>query len=207
MMLAQRQVLQREIVLVRHGAIEGAGSYIYYGATDYTLSDLGREQAREAGKRLAGERFDVIYASPLSRAKETTKIICVGAGLDYHSVFYDNRLKEMDFGAYEGYGYEQLCMERPDLAERMASDWFNCAFDGGESPAVFAQRVRDFFADLAMTAHQKVLIVAHGGTLRAGGSALLCQPPDFFWRLKADYCRISRIEIVDGFGMIRSWNG
>lgn len=195
-----------EIVLVRHGSLEGAGNYIYYGATDYHLSDLGREQAREVGKRLFGERFDAIYASPLSRAKETASILCAEAALDIDSVRYDERLKEMDFGTYEGYGYERLSKERPDLAERMATDWFNCVFDGGESPAVFAQRVGDFFADLVKFEHKRVLVIAHGGTIRAGGSALLSLSPDFFWRLKSDHCRISRIEIVDGFGMIRSWN-
>jgi alpha-ribazole phosphatase len=205
-MLVQRQASKKEFVLVRHGAIEGAGPYVYYGATDYPLSELGRMQAKEAGKRLAKEQFDAIYVSPLSRAKETASILCTEAALDFDSVLYDERLQEMDFGEFEGYSYEQLSFERPDLAKRMESDWLNCVFEGGESPAMFAQRVRDFFESLKKSEHRRVLVIAHGGTVRMGASSLLSLPPEFFWRLKSDHCLISRIEMTDGFGMIRSWN-
>ena len=56
------------LTLVRHGETVGQSSIRYYGATDIELSDLGREQVRRARDRLAGQAFEVVGASSLSRS-------------------------------------------------------------------------------------------------------------------------------------------
>ncbi|GAC1363733.1 MAG: histidine phosphatase family protein [Herpetosiphon sp.] len=63
------------LILVRHGESEMNRSTRYQGQIDSKLSDLGIRQAEALGQRLATEHIDVIYTSPLQRAKRTAEAI------------------------------------------------------------------------------------------------------------------------------------
>jgi broad specificity phosphatase PhoE len=63
------------LILVRHGETAGQSSIRYYGVTDVPLSELGRDQARQARLRIPGETFETVWASSLCRAWESAQII------------------------------------------------------------------------------------------------------------------------------------
>lgn len=63
------------LILIRHGQSVWNEARRWQGHSDAPLSALGREQAREAARSLAGERFAGLYASDLQRALETARII------------------------------------------------------------------------------------------------------------------------------------
>lgn len=91
-----------EIFIARHGQNEDNVNGILNGHRDLPLTDLGRQQARDLGEAIkdAGLTFDVVYTSPLSRAKETAEIVSSIAGLAQPLV--DPQLIERDFGAMTG---------------------------------------------------------------------------------------------------------
>lgn len=133
------------VVLTRHGLTERSEPEQHLGQhIDISLSDAGRRQAESLGRRLGGVRFDRAISSPLFRAQETAEILAA-RGV---RVEPDPRLKEMDYGAWEGLTYEQI-EERDGAARReweLAPDRLPCP--GGESGNQVAERVRSFLDDL-----------------------------------------------------------
>ncbi len=132
------------LVLTRHGLTDRSEPEQHLGQhIDISLSDAGRLQAEALGRRLAGVRFERRISSPLFRAQETAGILAHGL-----SVETDPRLKEMDYGAWEGLTYAQI--EQRDGAARreweLAPDRIACP--GGESGNDVALRVRSFLEDL-----------------------------------------------------------
>jgi broad specificity phosphatase PhoE len=132
------------VVLTRHGLTDRSDPEQHLGQRiDVSINDAGRRQAEALAKRLSAVHFDRIITSPLFRARETAEI--VGAGARGEA---DPRLKEMDYGAWEGLTYAQID-ERDREARReweLAPDRLACP--GGESGNDVAERVRAFLDDL-----------------------------------------------------------
>jgi probable phosphoglycerate mutase len=133
------------VVLTRHGLTDRSDPEQHLGQhIDVSLSTAGRRQADALARRLGGVRFDRVISSPLFRAQETAETLAHGAA----RVETDARLKEMDYGAWEGLTYEQI-EERDGAARReweLAPDRLPCP--GGESGNDVALRVRSFLDDL-----------------------------------------------------------
>jgi broad specificity phosphatase PhoE len=133
------------LVLTRHGLTDRSEPEQHLGQhIDISLSDAGRRQADALSHRLAGVRFDRVISSPLFRAQETAEILARGAV----RLETDPRLKEMDYGRWEGLTYDQIA-DRDGAARReweLAPDRLACP--GGESGEDVARRVRSFLGDL-----------------------------------------------------------
>src|SRR5207248_2072590 len=87
------------LLLVRHGETDWNAAGRLQGHTDRPLNDYGRQQARELGDRLAGDRIAAVYASDLVRARETAEILGERLGL---VVVLDPDLREKNWGTWEG---------------------------------------------------------------------------------------------------------
>ena len=85
--------------LLRHGQTDWNIDLRLQGSTDIPLNDTGRAQARLAAATLQRGDWDVIIASPLSRAKDTAEIVALELGM---SVSIVPELIERSFGAAEG---------------------------------------------------------------------------------------------------------
>lgn len=143
------------LIIIRHAKTAWNKAGRIQGRSDIPLLPESVVAAREEGRRLAGERIDAAYASPLSRAMETAKAIVEGRGIEVHA---DARLLERDFGKYDGRTYDEL-----GLADHTKL-FFALTEDVGAEPSadVFA-RVRSFVDDLRRTCDGKtVLVVSHG---------------------------------------------
>ncbi len=132
------------VVLTRHGLTDRSDPEQHLGQhIDVSLNAAGRRQAESLAKRLAAVPFDRVISSPLFRAQETAQIVGRGARVET-----DPRLKEMDYGSWEGLSYEQI--EAADGAFRreweLAPDRLACP--GGEAGNDVAERVRAFLDDL-----------------------------------------------------------
>jgi probable phosphoglycerate mutase len=139
------------LVLARHGETDWNREHRLQGWADPPLNALGREQARELALALDGERFDAVYSSDLRRAAETARIVASELGLS--SVVEDVSLREVDLGSWSGRLWDEVAdQQRPD----------------GESREQHRERVVAGVLRLA-AAHegQSVLVVSHGGSLRA----------------------------------------
>src|SRR5262245_38024975 len=156
-----------EVVLVRHGAVELEGAR---RLADPPLSELGRQQARALAQRLASERFDACYASPLIRAIETARILVAGRGLEpeIHAC-----LAEGSYGALDGLSPEEARRRHPDhyrlggtVLPRLAATGETAP--GGETRAAFLARARaacELVREAVLAPEKRVLVVSHGGLL------------------------------------------
>jgi broad specificity phosphatase PhoE len=130
------------------------------------LSDTGRRQAEALGRRLrdvaADQRPTVVLASPYTRAADTARAAVEGGGLDL-PVRFDERLRERDFGAFDGMTGAGIREEYPQEAERRdLLGKFYYRPPGGESWADVALRIRSLLATEALRHDgERLLLVAH----------------------------------------------
>lgn len=90
--------------LMRHGQTDWNIELRLQGSSDIPLNETGREQARLASKKLNLGDWDLVLASPLSRATETAGIIAHQLGLE---VVIVPELVERSFGVAEGLSHPQ----------------------------------------------------------------------------------------------------
>jgi broad specificity phosphatase PhoE len=159
------------LLLVRHGATTATEEGRFSGATGAELSDQGRWQAARLGARLAQQTIDAIYASPLSRALDTARIIA-----DHCHVEPVTReeLREIGHGRWEGLTREEVEEQFGDEYAAWDADPFTFAPSGGESGVAVLARALPVIRDM-VTAHAggQVLVVSHKATLRLVLSSLL----------------------------------
>lgn len=141
--------------LVRHGQTDWNAERRLQGSTDIPLNDVGRGQARDAVAVLAGQQWDAIVSSPLSRAAETAALIADGLGLSVAR--HVPELAERSFGPAEG------MQAGPELeALRIPG-----GFRGAESEEEAASRGLGSLEALAGEYRGgHVLVIAHGTLLR-----------------------------------------
>jgi broad specificity phosphatase PhoE len=145
------------IILARHGETDWNLERRVQGHADRPLNERGREQARALGAELKGEQIDAVYSSDLIRAHETARIVAGRIGLEV-TVIPD--LREKNFGSWEGLTDEEVLLRFP---EAQSGHWGD-----GETSEEVSRRVVDALGRIA-EAHPdgRVLVVAHGGPLRA----------------------------------------
>lgn len=186
-----------KLVLIRHGESEWNKLNLFTGWTDVELSEKGVEEAKNGGKLLkeGGYSFDVCYTSYLKRAIHTAWHVLDGVDEAYIPVIKDWHLNERHYGALQGlnkaetaakYGAEQVHQWRRsfDIAppELEADDQRNPANQvqyKGVDPKVLPlhESLKDTIARVVpyynevivpeIKAGKKVLIAAHGNSLRA----------------------------------------
>jgi probable phosphoglycerate mutase len=151
------------ILLARHGETDWNSERRWQGHADRPLNDVGREQARELADTLAGRAIDVVYSSDLVRAHETAEIVAGRLGLP---VEVDAGLREVDVGDWAGRLLTEIETEDPEGFQRWQQG--RKAWNGGESYEEMGERVVAAVLRLAARHHrQTVLIVTHGGSIRA----------------------------------------
>jgi probable phosphoglycerate mutase len=142
-----------ELWLARHGETAWTITRQHTGQSDIELTERGAELARsELAGKLAGEAFDLVLSSPLRRARETARL----AGFDPE---LDDRLRELDYGAYEGLTTAEIREQRPDW------DLWRDGCPDGESVDDVGARMDALLAERIPPAG-RVLLFGHGHALR-----------------------------------------
>jgi broad specificity phosphatase PhoE len=158
------------LLLIRHAQSVWNEAGLWQGWADPPLSPLGEEQTLQAAARLAAEPpFDLLVASDLSRARRTGQLLAAALNLDVCSVL-DPGLREYDVGVWSGHTREEIEAGWPgEIARFSANDMV--APPGGEDRAAFDARVVAAGRRVGEAAEQsgasRVLVVAHGGVVRA----------------------------------------
>ena len=151
------------ILAVRHGETAWNRDTRIQGHTDIDLNPHGRWQAQRLAHALADETIHAIYASDLSRARETAQAVASRHGKPVHT---HTGLRERHFGSFEGRTWAELEAHHPaeSLAWRKRVPDF--APPGGESLRQLQARVVHTVVELAARhPGEQVLMVAHGGVL------------------------------------------
>lgn len=157
------------LLLARHGETGDQYAGRYIGATDLPLSARGRQQARRLRERLP-TGIGRCLCSPMLRARQTAELAL--AGSDCRVEILDP-LREVDFGRWEGLSFAEIVA----LDEGLVADWQREAlafrFPGGEHTASFWQRTQAALAMITKLPEAEVLVICHGGVIRAMICALL----------------------------------
>ena len=133
---------------------------------DVPLSDLGRRQAEALGRWIAEqppeEQPTVLWTSPYVRARETAELALKAAGLELPRVV-DERLREREFGAWDGLTRRGITAAYPEESERRTQlGKFYHRPPGGESWIDVLQRLRAVLDEIRIDARgERVLLVAH----------------------------------------------
>ncbi len=188
--------LTTQLYLVRHGQTTGNQERLLHGRTDSKLSDLGRTQAERVAERLASEpAIDRLLSSPLSRAGDTAAPIGKRHGIPTSIV---DDLIEMDFGDLEGFTFDRVLAEFPDLARKALdpSDQ-TLVWPNGESRSGFHLRVRQTFQTLVNEhAGHRLAIVSHNGVLGSFLAQMQGDSPDNWMAFRIANCSLSSIEVT-----------
>jgi len=150
------------LLLIRHGETDWNAEHRWQGHADVPLNARGREQAKALAEELAPEGVDAIYASDLSRARDTAEIVGARLGVP---VVVDPDLREIDVGSREGLTGEEVG-DRP---------W------DGEAHENHGDRILRAVRTIAER-HPggRVAVVSHGGSLRRIQEHLDPQIDDWF---------------------------
>lgn len=177
-----------ELILVRHGQTDYNATGRYQGQGDYPLNAVGRRQAQLVARHLAVRPPAAIFCSDLSRARESALPLAQRCGL---AVVEDRRLRELDFGAWEGLTCEQIIARWGDCYRSWIDNPEGCSPPYGESLGQLRERVFAFVYELADGAcGGPAALFTHGGVIRALISALQGKA---FWQIKLTNGAISRL--------------
>lgn len=170
-----RHVMNSEptrIYLVRHGATVLTAEDRFAGATNVALSDEGRGQARRLSQRLAREKADAIYASPLDRTMETARILAEPHGLEVQP---RDGLREISHGRWEQMTRKEVESQFPEEAAAWDKDPYTFAPVDGESGLAVTARSLPVLIDIVKAHHPggRVIVVSHKATIRLLLSSLL----------------------------------
>lgn len=153
------------ICLLRHGETAyNADGNKYCGRTDIELTDRGIGQAKRMNDLLGDYTFDVVFSSPLKRARDTAAIAS-GKPAD---VVLDERLIEVDFGQWEGKRPEEFQSEDPLSWSNWLSDPEKYrAGNTGETAKEVIARLNSFYNEMLEKYNGKsILVVGHNGINR-----------------------------------------
>ncbi len=156
------------VYLVRHGKSIANKGLVLSGSCDHPLTDLGREQARQAGRAMRGVQFAMTFSSELCRAVETAEIIMEDAGSRPEISIRDPRLNERDFGIYEDVAQMWISDNHgPDVLQRVHAD-VTFRMERGESIGDVYERVACYFDEAIRPAASvsDVLVVSHGNVTK-----------------------------------------
>lgn len=215
------------IVLLRHGQTQWSVSGQHTGRTDLPLTQVGEEQAREAGERLrssfrSGFDAEHIFVSPLYRARTTAEL----AGFPDFQVMEE--LQEWDYGRAEGRTREEVAElnGRPwklwedgteSLQSSLDADWVATMPDGrqyrvhngqGETLEQVYERTSKVIARVRplIESGENVLLVAHAHVLRILSANWLGLEPSKARIFRLDTAHYSVLSQYKGDNVIETWN-
>ena len=181
-----------QIYIVRHGETNGNQKGILQGWTDEPLNEKGRELAVITAKALSDIRFDFAFSSPLSRALETGQIVLKHNNQNKPQLVLDDRLREMNFGEWEGLG---ITPENFSIPSSSFNDFYINPFHfqnapSGESIFDVCKRTAEFYQELIRRPElqdKTILITTHGFALRCLLQQVYENKQDF-WHGKIPDC-------------------
>lgn len=181
------------VILVRHGQTEWNRLERFRGHFDIPLNETGLDQAEKTAREI--KKYwnpSSVYASPLTRAKQTAQKIAYAVDLP---VQISNGVIDINYGEWQGLTKEEAEQKWPELI----TDWFDyperVQIPGGESLAQVRYRARSTLDKIcSLHQNQEIVIVSHTVVNRLILLDILGLGNDQFWQLRQEPCGINIIE-------------
>lgn len=129
-----------------------------YGHSDVDVADTFAQEAEVLVEKIKDEYFDAVFTSPLQRCTKLAEYC------GYPEAFREDRLKELNFGRWEGQFWQDI--NDPDFLTWRAN-WMDFPAGGAESFLQQYTRVADFLDELNTQRYRNVCIFAHEGSIRS----------------------------------------
>lgn len=195
-----------QIILVRHGEVAGntGDKMAFVGWGDLELTENGVRQSHAVAEFISAENVSAVYSSDLQRARITAERIAEKQGLN---VTVDPDLREVNYGAWENLGEEELLANWREQWQARQNDPWNVAPPDGEC---YAQMWSRFFPKWEQIVerhkNQTAVLVGHNGLIRILICHLLGAPFENFKRVHVSNCGVSRVDIEADKVLVRCIN-
>lgn len=198
-------MLDDQLILTRHGHVEGITPARFRGREDVPLSKLGVIQASATAKRIAEAwRPAAVYTSAMSRCVETASAIAKASGIKSEIL---QSLNDLDYGDWQWKTHEEVNTATPKLYHRWIDAPHLFRFPNGESLQDLIARAGDAVRFLLQShQHHSAVFVAHDSVNRAIAMLILDQPLSAYWRIIFDPCSISEFDFENATPRVRRLN-
>jgi len=149
------------LYLTRHGQTEWNLQARFQGHMGSPLTEKGINNAKNLSDKLKEVEFSKIYSSPQKRAYDTAEIIKRDKDIE---IITDDRLKEMNFGEWEGVKAEKIKKNHSQMFDNLWNNPLDYSIESGESYQDVYDRVIPVIEEIKnkYDDNDKVLLVAHG---------------------------------------------
>lgn len=181
--------------ILRHGKPKGGN--IFRGTTDVDLSELGWSQMSESV--IEPSLYQRVLTSPMSRCREFAQKLADEQKIDIEQVI---DLREVSFGDWDGLTFKEVEQSCPELFKQYWSDPVENPPPNAEPMMDFCHRVKSaFWQQVNQYPGEHLLMVVHGGVIRAILADILQSAPIALMRYEVPYASVSRFKIYHENGM------
>lgn len=170
------------IGFVRHGVTAWNKEGRAQGSSDISLDDEGLQAAEKLAKRLANEEWDIVFTSPMTRARQTSDILACQSNIE---VVADDRLRERNGGLIEG-------TTEQERQQKWGPDWRELDLQLETAESVVARGLEFVNEQVQKDPNQRLLIVSHGSFLKRIIVALM---EDEKYTIKIDNTSLTIIDV------------
>ncbi|MGV9270342.1 bifunctional RNase H/acid phosphatase [Kitasatospora sp. NPDC003701] len=195
-------------VLLRHGEthLTPEKRFSGSGGSDPELSEKGRWQADRAAEALAARgSVQAVVSSPMLRTRQTAETVAARLGLE---VRYEDGLREVDFGAWEGLTFAEVQERHPEDLNAWLGSAKAKPTGGGESFTALTHRI-GVARDKILARHhgRTVLVVSHVSPIKTLVRLALGAPPDSLYRMELSAASLCAVQYyADGNASVRLLN-
>lgn len=185
-----------KIFFFRHGTTDENLRRTFCGITDTELKKMDK---------VLFPVTDVIFSSPLRRCTAYLN----DPGLSGKKVIISDKLKETDFGLWEGLTFDEVMTRFPDDACKYLENPFGFEFPSGESFKKVSTRIEDFILidlDCHVKSGKDILVISHEGIIKMILIRLFRLQDDFFFKFKIQNAKFTMLEYFGDFFMLQSLN-
>ena len=196
---------KQKIYLIRHAKPDlPHGGKLYYGSTDYPLSEEGVMMAKRLAEVLRGVEANMVFSSDLRRARETAEIALAGRTCEIRPV---RGLREIHLGDWEGRSFDEVRSTWNEIYEKRGVSFDSVGPPGGESFKDLQKRTVPVFDEILRdNPCGNIMLFAHGGVIwTLMGNYFGFKLNDIFF-YPMDFCGIHLIERSDGLMKLIKYN-
>jgi broad specificity phosphatase PhoE len=152
-----------KLFFIRHGQTTGDVEDRYGSAYDDLLSPEGEQQAQALAETLGGKGLQMVYSSPLQRARQTAQVLASSAVCEVKVL--PGLAERSQYGILTGMLKAEAKQQHPEMVEAL-KDRLN-TIEGAESYADASARMHESFNQVVAANHKCAAVVWHGGGMRA----------------------------------------
>ena len=182
-----------KLLLIRHGETSLNPDNRYLGKTNVSLNSKGIMQAKLIKKRIKDLSVDIIFTSPLKRAKETCEIVINNKSMPMKM---NSGLSEINFGLWEGLTYDEVKTKYQNQLAKWEKNPLINKPPKGETITEVLNRVSTFLREILDTYREKhIAVVSSGGVLNIILCFLFNIKPKALWQFRISCASLSEVLI------------